>query len=458
MTVEEQLIRYLRETSFSDLPEDAVEIARREVLWTLGSCVGGAGAPGSERIAAYARDVGGRPEATVMGFGYRVPANMAGLANGAFAKALEYEDKVWFEHVEGAYAIATAVVPAAFALAEHVGGVDGKSLLRALTLATDVQARLVASVPRSVYSGWNSSYMFSSFGATMIGGLLLGLTEEEFLNAMGLAYAQTAGNYQGHEEEGVLGIRMQMGFGVRNGVTSAQLAKLGVTGVKQFLTGRHGLYNLFYKGEPTETDWLTKDLGRRFMGARLGFKGYPCCAFLHPPLGAVLSLLSQEAPSIEAIESVVVYAPARYRRVVEPREVRQNPRNEVDAQFSLPWAVACALADRRINIAHFKEVSLGDRRYLELARKVEVDMAPDREGASVEIKLKDGRSLRSETVTKPKGHPDNPRSMGEIVDRYWDCVQYSPTPLPREHLTLAKDLVLRLEDVPDVARIVRLLC
>lgn len=457
MTVEEELVRYLGEISFSDMPEEAIEASRREVLWTLASCVAGAGDPASERIVAFARKAGGPPEATVIGFGDRVAANVAGLANGAFAKALEYEDKLWIKG-GGAYAIATAVIPASFAIAESVGRVDGRDLLRAVTLATDVQGRLVKSVPKSIYTGWNSTYLFSAFGAAIASGLLLGLTEEGLFNALGLAYAQATGNYQGHEEEGVLGVRMQMGFGVRNGITAAQMAQLGVSGVKHFLTGKHGLYPLFYNMQDIDMEALTKDLGREFSGTRLGFKGYPCCAFLHAPLDAVLSILAKEAPSADSIESVVIYGPPVMRRVVEPREVRRNPRSQVDAQFSIPWAVACAIVDRKISLGHFMEKSLEDRRYLEFARKVDADMDPNREGFWAEIQLKDGRMLRSEMVLAPKGHPDNPRTMGEIVDRYWDCIEYAPHPLSRERASLAKDLVLRLEDVPDVAEVVRLLC
>ncbi|MFH1486068.1 MAG: MmgE/PrpD family protein, partial [Chloroflexota bacterium] len=218
MTVEEQLVGHLMETAFSDLPEEAIDAARREVLWTLGTSVAGAGAIGSSEIMAFVRQVGGREEATVIGFGDRVPANMAGLANGVFAKALEYEDKFWLSR-DHAYAIGTAVVPAAFAVAEHVGGVDGRTFLRAVALATDIQGRMVQSVPQSIETGWNSTYTFSAFGAAMAAGALLGLNEEQFFNAMGLAYAQTTGNYQG-QQEGVLGVRMQMGFGVRNGITA----------------------------------------------------------------------------------------------------------------------------------------------------------------------------------------------------------------------------------------------
>ncbi|MBI2906522.1 MAG: MmgE/PrpD family protein [Chloroflexi bacterium] len=456
MTLEEQLIRHIKATSYSDLPAEAIDAARREVLWTLASCVSGAGAPGSDKIVAFVRQLGGPPEATVIGFGDRVAASTAGIANGAFAKALEYEDKLWLEG-GGAYAIATSVVPAAFATAEHIGRVDGKDLLHAIALATDVQGRLVRAVPKSILTGWCSTYVFATFGATIAAGVLLGLTEEELINAMGLAYAQTTGNYQGTEEEGVLGLRLQMGFGVRNGITSAQLAKLGVTGVKHFLTGRHGLYPLFYKGEALDMDATTRGLGSEFLGAQLGFKAYPCCALIHAPLDATLSLVSEVATP-DSIESVKVNVPVRIRRVVEPREPKLRPQNDVDSQFSIYWALACALADRRISLGHFSAQALGEQRYLELAPRIRVDLdMADREGASVEIKLKDGRTLRSQTVLKAKGQPEKPLSMGEILDRYWDCLQFSPKPISKERATRAKDLILGLEEVADVAEIVRLI-
>src|ERR1700675_820194 len=97
MTIEEQLVRHVRETAFADLPEDAVDAARREILWALGTSVAGAGAAGSDKIVAFVRQQGGREESTVIGFGDRVPASLAGLANGAFAKAREYEDKFWLD-------------------------------------------------------------------------------------------------------------------------------------------------------------------------------------------------------------------------------------------------------------------------------------------------------------------------------------------------------------------------
>lgn len=455
MSIEKQLVRHLLETTFDDLPAEAVNSARREVLWALGTCVAGAGASGSNEVITFVRQIGGREESTVMGFGDRVPATMAGFANGVFAKALEYEDKLWLDRGH-AYAIGTAVVPAAFAVAEHAGGVGGKELLLAVALATDIQGRMVKAATGSVATGWNSTYVYASLGAAMAAGRLLDLTEDQFLNAMGLAYSQTTGNYQGHQE-GVLGVRMQMGFGVRNGITAAQLAKLGVTGANQFLTGKFGLYPLFYRSDiKVNLDVLTADLGSSFSGTELGFKAYPCCAVIHPVLDAVLDL-GADLPAPERVESVKVYGTPRMKIAAEPQDLRKHPKSDVDCQFSIPWAVACALVDRKISLSHFTHQALKNRRYAELAPRVDTDMAHGREGVFVEIHLKNGQLVRSKTVHVPKGHWENPLTTEEIVDKYRDCVRHGPKSLSNEQVEEAKDLVLRLEEVPDATSVIRLL-
>ena len=455
MTLEEQLVRHVRQTCYADLPEEVVDAARREVLWALGTSVAGAGAAGSDKIIEFVRQLGGRAESTVIGFGDRVPASVAGLANGVFAKALEYEDKLWLDHSHG-YAIGTAVVPAAFATAERLGAVDGKTLLTAVALATDLQARLVLGAPDTIKTNWNSTYVFSVFGATAAAAKLLELDHEQFMDAMGLAYAQAAGNRQALLE-GVLGVRMQMGFGVRNGITAAQLAQLGVTGPRHFLTGKFGLYPVIFSGSKVDLEALTRDLGRTFLGTRLGFKAYPCGAVVHPVLDAVLSLLATRAVTAESIDAFKVFGTTRLRIMVEPKEQRQNPTNHAAAEFSLPWAVACTIVDGKLSLSHFTDQALRNPRYADLARKVDADMDDSRHGVWVEMKLKDGSTARSLTVVQPKGHPDNPQSTEEMVEKYRDCVRHGPNALPPECTEQALRMIVHMEDVTDVAEIIRLL-
>jgi 2-methylcitrate dehydratase PrpD len=458
MSIEEQLVTHLREARFEQLPAAAVESAQREILWALGTGIAGSAANGADEVMAFVRQNGGRGESTVWGHGDRVPASLAGFANGVFAKALEYEDKLWLDHAH-AYAIGTAVVPAAIAVAERVvsggGTVSGRDLLMAVALATDIQGRMVRAALGSITTGWNSTYTFSSLGAAMASIRLQGLPHDQAMNAMGLAYAQTTGNYQGHRE-GVLGVRMMMGFGVRNGITATQLANLGVTGVHKFLTGEFGIYPLFYRDIPYNLDWLSRDLGSFFTGADLGFKAYPCCAVIHSVLDAVLGL-GKDMPDAAAVESVMVFGNPRMKICSVPIELRKYPQCDVDCQFSIPWAVACALVDKRVSLSHFTSAALGDARYVALAPRVDIDLQPGRDGVHVEIRLKDGSTLRTAMVTAPKGHFENPLSTAEVVDRYRDCMQYGPERLPRERIEAAKDMVLDLPGLADATAIMRVL-
>src|SRR6202171_4591397 len=129
MTLEQKLVAHAVSLDFDDLPSQAVDSARREVLWTFASMVAGSQDQGSDRVLDFVRSIsGGRDgHATIVGSGSNYSVDIAGFANGVYAKALEYEDKHWIGNSH-AYAVGVAVVPAAFAMAEHIGGISGRDL------------------------------------------------------------------------------------------------------------------------------------------------------------------------------------------------------------------------------------------------------------------------------------------------------------------------------------------
>jgi 2-methylcitrate dehydratase PrpD len=143
--------------------------------------------------------------------------------------------------------------------------------------------------------------------------------------------------------------------------------------------------------------------------------------------------------------------------MVEPHEFRKEPRTHSEAEFSLPWVVACALIDRELSPSHFSERALADQRYRELAKRVDTAMDVASEGAFVELELAGGRQVRSRTILDAKGHPDNPLSTAEMVARIRACIASAPVPLSKERTELALDLLLRLEDTSDATEVVRLL-
>ena len=341
-------------------------------------------------------------------------------------------------------------------MAEQLGGVDGRTFLAAVAVATDVEARMIKVVPEAIYTGWNPSYLFAAFGAAVAAGRLLGLDATRMQHALGLAYAQTAGNRQ-NMLEGTLGNRMQMGFAVRNGLAAAQLAALGASGAQDFLTGRFGVYPLFLGSTRLRTKALTERLGVHFLGADLGFKAWPCCAATHPALDAVHALCKAERFTPEDVESVRILGSERMRITVEPLALRQVPRTQPDAQFSVAWSAACLIIDGRLRLSHYTDATLGSPRHAALSAKVTTEMARDREVVSVEIRLRDGRLLCSQPGGAPRGHPENPLSLEQVRETFRDCLQNGLHSLPAGQGEKAESLALRLQDAQDVRELIRLL-
>lgn len=433
---------------FDDLSDEAVNGARRTLLWHLATAFAGSAAPGSAAILRFARAQGTGAEATVMGADGRLPAISAAFANACFGKAHEYEDKYWLD-AAGGFAIGFAVAPAALAMAEARGGVSGRDLLAAIAVAVDFQARMVEAIRDPIspdYTGWNSTYTFANWGTAVATARVLGLDGSQVVDTLGLVHAQTAGNFQG-QLEGVMGIRMQAGYSTRNGMTAAQLAGLGIGGARQSLSGRFGFYKLYYHDRKVDMDSLAAGLGQVWRGARLGYKGYPCGVVAHPVLDAIRQL--RDRAPVDRIRAIRVLGTPTLVIMSRPVDRRQNPENAIDAQFSLPWVVACTLRDGMLRLDHFDDDLVRRPEYLDLTRKVEIDMQEGREAVTVEIELTDGQVLISDPVMFCRGHPDNPVTTPEMEAFLHQAAAMAANPVPADRIDRLIDAIRRLEDLPD---------
>ena len=441
-SLESALLSAICDVESVSLPADVDLATRKEVLWAIGTGLAGASAQGSAALAEYVRDLGGKGEATVLGYGDVVPANLASLANSTYTKAYEYEDKIWIGTTHG-YGVGMAVVPAALAAAEAVGGTDAVTFLHAIAVATDFQVRLLSAVPNATFgrSGFNTSYVLWVFGATAAAAKIMGLSKQQTWNALGLAYAQTAGNYQG-QVEGVLGVRLQGGFAGRNAIMAVQLAARGVDGVRDFLTGQAGLYPVYYKGMDVDLGRIEEGLGDDFRGVRIGFKAYPCGLVCHAGLDSLRLLLKEQSIEADDVSSIRLRGGERLLIMAEPRETRQKPRNFVEAQFSAPWAVACTLVDGKLRLDHYGDAALANERYRSLSSRVEVEIDSALKEQSVQITMRDGSVLESPGVQIARGHPDNPLSVPEIIEIFDDCLAASPVPAVAENARALSKLLL----------------
>ncbi len=448
--LEAALARHIVSTSFSDLDAETVDAARRTLLWAVATAIAGSAAEGSDIVTRLVLAPGGHPRATLIGTGHKAPPAEAAFANAVFAKAHEYEDKFWLDEA-GGFAMGFAIAPAVLAAAEAEGGISGREVLAAIAIGCDVQARLLRAIKGQLHptwTRWNSTYVFSNYGATVAVGKVLGLTEEQMLDALGLIHAQACGNMQG-QFEGVLGIRMQAGFAVRNAFAAVELARGGVSGAHQFISGRAGFYTLHYPNHEVDLESITRGLGSDFVGRKLGFKGYPCGVVAHPVLDAVLQLRPRF--QLEQLDEVRVEGASALEIMTTPHERRIRPHNAIDAQFSLPWAVACALRDGALRISHYDDRLVTDHGLLDLARKVKTDIKADRTAVTVEVRLKDGTSLRSEPVEFCRGHPNNPVPTEDMVKTLREHLSLAATPIDAAAGEKLVTRMLSLESLDDVS-------
>ncbi|MES3001452.1 MAG: MmgE/PrpD family protein [Pseudomonadota bacterium] len=452
------MARHAALLSFGDLPAPAVEASRCDLLDTLGVAIAGWKAPGCAEVRALVLEQYPSGSATVWSSGRQAPPAEAALANGTMAHALDFDDT----HDASVLHAGVSVIPAALAVAEHVGGVSGKELLAAITVGIDWVCRMgMAATIGPVASGWMYTSLFGHFGATAAAGRLLKLSEQQMEHAIGIAFAQAAGNTQ-CMIDGSLTKRMQPGFAARGGILSAMLARSGITGTIGTFDGPAGLYRICLNGN-YDRDTLLRDLGSKFLGTELSYKPYPACRYTHTAIEATLALAQRHAIDPATIESIEVGTNENaYRNVSTPLEVKTRPRSVVDAQFSIPYCVAAALVRGQVFIDDFHPEAFADETVLRIAAKVRPFADPEIQAshprdispATVAIRLKDGRVL-SCRQDSAKGGADNPMSFDELADKFRRCARYAGLPEGHGRTERLVDMVSRVDELADVRELAR---
>lgn len=448
--------RHVAALSFDALPRSAVDAARRNLLDTLGVAIAGAGAPGCREVARAVLDSAPGSHAWVWGTGRMSSAADAALANGTMAHALDFDDT----HDAAVLHAGVSTVPAALAIADRLGGVSGTHLLTAVAAGLDLACRLgVATRLPPIASGWAYTALFGLFGATVAAGKLMRLDAERVAHAIGIAYAQAAGNSQ-CMPDAALTKRMQAGLAARTGVLSATLAAAGVTGTANTFEGRHGLARVYLRDE-FDRDRLLDALGTRFEHEQLGYKPYPSCRHTHNAIDVALQLAHAhdiDAANVERID-VAVNGDA-YLNVCTPAEVKARPRGVVDAQFSIPFCIATALTRRDVFIDAFTDGALRDSHVLRLASRVHARIDDDMQQrfgravtpAAVTIAMKDG-AVHGGRSDVPRGGVDNPMDFDALADKFRRCARHAGGPHFNAKAARIIDMLRDLESLREVRQL-----
>ena len=403
--LERTLINFALSTSFDALEPDVVEAAKAQLLDSLAVGFAGRDAHGVRELLGIFDEWGGAPQASALAHHRRLPAPFAAQANATMIHALDFDDG----HGGALMHPGVIVTSTLYAVGERKGAFTGRDLITGAAVGTDLLCRLgkalVVQTSRAV-TGWHFTSIFGCLISALLSARVLGLSPEQATNAVGIAYHQASANMQS-VLDGALTKRLGPGFAVRNGVVAALMAEKGVTGTPNWLTGRNGLGELYFRGR-FDDNMLTADLGRRFEGPFVSLKRYPCCGITHPFIDAAIEL-NAKLQSLSDISEIHLVRGSAAEYVFEPQETKLRPRNVVDAQFSAPWGVAATLARGRADPTGYTDAAIRDPDLLTLTNRMRVSVDPflsrsdGIESGRIGLTLKDGRVLWAESECRVNG-------------------------------------------------------
>jgi 2-methylcitrate dehydratase PrpD len=442
-------------TKFEHLPPEVVDATKKEVLDLLGVALGGASQPGATQVCALVKEWGGKEESSIIGSRQKVPAPNAAQANATMAHSLDFDDV----HEAAVMHPGIASIPVVLAVGEAQGNLTGKELIVSTALGVDMMCRLaLATTPGKspIELGWHLTSLFGFMGSAATAARVMGLGEEKIVDAIGIGYHQCAGNGQ-CVKDGALTKRLGPGFAIKGGITAALLAKAGVTGAKNTFEGEWGLYRQYMRGDYSR-EILTADLGKRFEGASVAIKPYPCCRGVHPAIDAALALaVDEDIRSKDIKEIILSVTDAHLSLLCQPFESKQSPRSPVDAQFSIPWGVASAFVKRHVGLDDYTDSAIRNREVLEVTGKMRVEVdntlhKPGPEPTRVKVVTRDGKVF-VKVVENPLGSLERPMSFEDCARKFADCAKS----LGSGRIERIVQMVGQLERLENIQEIIRLL-
>ncbi len=442
MGVTERLARFVVETSYEDIPPEAIRIAKEISLDCLGTTLAAYADSVGRIITKITRDLGGTPECTVIGAGFKSSPAQAALANGTMAHALDYDDMgLSMGHPS------VPVLPVVLALGEKMH-LTGKDILTAHLIAFEVQGKIGYGSEELYSTGWHPTGVFGVMGATAAAAKLLKLDIDQTRMAFGIAASHAAA---AKPNMGSMTKPLHAGNAARGGIMSALLAKEGYTADPDIIEHPLGYAFAYIHEGRYDLDKMVSTLADPWHIIKPGvtLKKYPCCGGNHAPLDALFKMMDEHKFNYEDVESVQVDCDKSVGLMLSFEE----PEDGYQGKFCLQYNIAAALVDGSVTKATFTDERVQDPRIQEAMKKVKKVVHWDwkREFGTwkspVTITLKSGQQFQ-ELGNVIKGSPHTPLSIEEIIDKYKDNAHGTISDV---NISESIDMMLDLENLRDVA-------
>lgn len=389
-------IAFARSVDYDALPPAVRHQASRCLVDLLGVAAAGHGTAMAGHARALARSqFGAGPDhgaARLFFHGGAVSASGSAMANAAVLDSHDAHDG----HPLTKGHAGASVLPALLAATEHARlPVRGTEFLATLVMGYEIAQRAGIALHASA-SDYHSSGAWTAIGAAAVTARRLGLAPGPWREALGIAeYHGPRGPMMRCIDHPTM-VKDGATWGAMTGVSAALLAAQGFTGAPAALLD----------GAPAG---LWADIGQRWTMLEMYFKPYPVCRWAQPAIQAALALRAEvhfEAAQIESV-TVSTFAEAVRLGAAVPSSTEQ-------AQYSLGWPLACALARGRVGADEIAPQAWRDKTVTALLARLrlEEDAAasrafPAERRAAVSVRLRDG-SVHERFCSTTLGDPSSP--------------------------------------------------
>ena len=380
---------------------------------------------------------------SVIGHGMKSTPAMAALINGISAHAVELDDGQRFGNIHPG----APVISSLLAVGE-VYGLSLEKVLRGIIVGYEATLRLACSIqPGHKLKGFHATGPCGTIGATLGIAAMMDFSKEQMKSALSAACTSASGILEMIEGDTQM-MPYNAGKAASNAVVSALAGYSGFRVPDDALGGKRGFLHCF--AEVVNVDLLTSFADKYYCTSNY-FKPYAACGHCHASIEASLRLRAEGSFTIEDIEKVVVQT---YKLAL-----RGHDHTMIDgvnsARMSIPFGVATALMRGSADIDDFGVDAIRNQSLLNLAGKVSVledgeltRQYPSKRMAVVSVFTKD--RAYTEMVSFPKGQPENPMSLDEIIQKFHDCGRFAG--VSESSLKAVEEMLFMKSDI-QVARI-----
>jgi 2-methylcitrate dehydratase PrpD len=278
--------------------------------------------------------------------------------------------------------------------------------------------------PAELYrQGVHPTAICGVFGAAAACGRLAALDPATIRRAFGIALSLSAGS-MAYLSDGAWTKRFHSGSAAAGGILAAELAAGGFTGPIDAFGDPNGLMHIYggIRPEPQQRAVLSRAAGLQAVH-ETSVKFHPCCRYMH----GVMDLLAAyragggRTDGLTRIDCGVISAGMGL--VGSPLPRKRAVANMVDAQFSMPFGAALALARGRSDLQDFQnapQLALELQPWMNLTEmhaSETLDAAyPARWGAEVTLGFAGGETVELRTEAF-RGSPGWPAGRSEIADK-----------------------------------------